>query len=95
MHAVVRRYGGAAALIDAMAQRSGEVEQVLRGVPGFVAYYAVRAGDELATVTVCDDAAGTRESTRRAAEWVRQNLAGAAPGAPSVTEGEAFISFAK
>ena len=54
MHAVVRRYRGASALNDLLAQRSQDVEQLLRDVPGFVAYYAIRAGDELATVTVCD-----------------------------------------
>ena len=94
MHAVVRRYTGASALNDALAQRSGEVEALLRGVPGFVAYYAVRAGDALATITVCDDQEGTRESSRRAREWVQQNLPGAAL-APDVTEGEVFIQFAR
>ena len=95
MHAVVRRYSGASALNDLLAQRSQDVEQLLRDVPGFVAYYAIRDGDELATVTVCDDQAGTQESSRRAAEWVRQNLSGAAMAAPEITEGEAFIQFSR
>lgn len=95
MHAVVRRYSGASALNDLLAQRSQDVEQLLRDVPGFVAYYAIRDGDELATVTVCDDQAGTQESSRRAAEWVRQNLTGAAMAAPEITEGEAFIQFSR
>jgi hypothetical protein len=95
MHVVVRRYRGASALNDLLAQRSQEVEQLLRDVPGFVAYYAIRAGDELATVTVCEDQAGTQESSRRAAEWVRQNLTGASVGAPEITEGEAFIQFGR
>ena len=95
MHAVVRRYAGASALADALAQRSGEVEELLRGVPGFVAYYAVRAGDELATVTVCDDREGTRESSQRAREWVQQNMPGPGALAPDVTEGEVFIQFGR
>ena len=95
MHAVIRRYSGASALNDIMAERSHEVEELLREVPGFVAYYAVRNGDELATVTVCDDQAGTRESSRRAAEWVKQNAAGTNVGAPEITEGEAFIQFSR
>ena len=95
MHAVVRRYRGASALNDLLAQRSQDVEQLLRDVPGFVAYYAIRAGDELATVTVCEDQAGTQESSRRAAEWVRQNLTGAAMAAPEITEGEAIIQFSR
>ena len=95
MHAVVRRYRGASALNDLLAQRSQDVERLLSDVPGFVAYYAIGAGDELATVTVCEDQAGTQESSRRAADWVRQNLTGGTAGAPEITEGEAFIQFSR
>ena len=95
MHAVVRRYSGASDLNDLLAQRSQDVEQLLSDVTGFVAYYAIRAGDDLATVTVCEDQTGTQESSRRAAEWVRQNLTGAAMAAPEITEGEAFIQFSR
>ena len=95
MHAVVRRYSGASALNDLLAQRSQEVEQILSSVPGFVAYYAIRDGDRLATVTVCDDQAGTQESSRRAAAWVAQNLAGGSIGAPEITEGKAFLQFSR
>jgi hypothetical protein len=93
MHAVVRRYRGASALNELLGQRSQDVAQLLRDVPGFVAYYAIRAGDELATV--CEDQTGTQESSRRAAEWVRQNLTGGSAGAPEITEGEAFIQFGR
>jgi glycine/D-amino acid oxidase-like deaminating enzyme len=65
----------------------------MRDVPGFVAYYANRNGDEFATVTVCDNQTGIQESSRRAAEWVRQNLTGGSLGSPEITEGEAFIQF--
>jgi hypothetical protein len=82
-------------LNDLLAQRSQDVEQLISDVPGFVACYAIRAGDDLATVTVCEDQAGTQESSRRAAEWVRQNLTGAAMAAPEITEGEAFIQFSR
>ena len=94
MHAVVRRYTGASALNDLLAQRSQEVEQLLRGVPGFVAYYAIRGGDGLATVTVCDDQAGTQESSRRAAAWVKEHVpASANLSAPQVTEGETILDI--
>ena len=93
MHVVIRRWTNAAALADAMQQREQEVTDLLRGVPGFVAYYATRDGGSVATVTVCDDRAGTQESTRRAGEWVRQNLPGAGIGAPEITEGETFLQL--
>lgn len=93
MHVVIRRWTSAAALADAMQQRETEVRELLQSVPGFVAYYAIRDGDTVATVTVCRDRAGTQESTRRAGEWVRQHVTGAAIGAPEITEGETFFQF--
>jgi hypothetical protein len=93
MHAVVRRYTGASALIDAMMRRRQEVEELLRGVVGFSAYYAIRTGDSLTTVTLCRDKAGTEESTQRAAAWVKRTLPSVALGAPLVTEGDVFLQF--
>jgi hypothetical protein len=95
MYVVVRRYTGASALIDAMVQKEQVVRDLISTVPGFQAYYAARTGggDAVATVTVCDDKAGTDESTRRAGEWVRTNLSGASITPPEVTEGETYVSF--
>lgn len=93
MHVVVRRWANAAALADAMVQRQQEVTDLIRGVPGFVAYYATRDGDAVTTVSVYQSHEGTEESTRLAREWVKQNLPGAAVAAPEVTEGETFIQF--
>jgi hypothetical protein len=95
MYIVVRRYSGASALVDAMVQREQEVRELISTVPGFRAYYAARTGGGggVATVTVCDDKAGTDESTRRAGEWVRANVSGASIGPPEITEGETYITF--
>jgi glycine/D-amino acid oxidase-like deaminating enzyme len=76
-----------------MQQRQQEVNELIGGVPGFVAYYATRAGDSVTTVTVCESQAGTQESTRRAAEWVRNNLADANLGVPQIIEGETFLQI--
>jgi hypothetical protein len=44
------------------------------------------------TVTVCQDRAGTDESSRRAADWVNENLS--TPGSPpTITEGETVLRF--
>jgi hypothetical protein len=94
MYATVRRYPGAAALGDTMAAKANDVEQIIRDVPGFLAYFAIRDGDDITSVTVCDSSAGTDESTRRAREWVKENVQGKI-GAPSITEGNVFISFSK
>jgi hypothetical protein len=95
MDAVPRQYSGAAAgVIDAIIPRQGEVEEILRGVPGFVAYYAVKSSDGGTTITVCETREGTQETTRRAADWVRANLTAAAGSPPAVTEGEVVMNFA-
>jgi len=93
MYAVIRQWTGASELIDAMDSRRGEVEQLISGVPGFVAYHAVRAGDGLTSVTLCQDKAGTDESTRVAGQWVRENLPAVTLAAPRISEGEVFVSF--
>ena len=94
MYVVVRRYSGASALVDAMVQGAQAVRDLISTVPGFQAYYAVRTGSGgVTTVTVCDDKAGTDESTRRAAAWVGANVAGGAIAPPEVSEGETYLNF--
>jgi hypothetical protein len=94
MYAVVRTYSsqGASELFDLLEQREQDVRALISGVPGFVSYTAVRSGDGGLTVTVCDDKAGTDESSKRAAEWVKANL-GAAGSAPTITEGSTVLQF--
>jgi hypothetical protein len=43
-------------------------------------------------VTVCEDKAGTDESTRRAAAWVAENIRESID-APSSMEGDASLQF--
>ena len=93
MYVVVRSYANAGALADVMSERQQEVTDLIRGVPGFVAYYATRAGDSVTTVTVCDSQEGTEESTRRAGAWVKESLSGASIGAPQIAEGQTFLQF--
>ena len=76
MYAVVRSYSGqgASELFDQLEQRNEEVKDLIGGVPGFVSYTAFRGGEGGITVTVCQDKTGTDESSRRAAEWVKENI---------------------
>jgi hypothetical protein len=94
MYAVVRTYSGqgASELFDLLGQREEDVKALISGVPGFVNYVAVRSGDCGVTVTVCDDKAGTDESSRRAAEWVKDNLSATADP-PTITEGDTVLQF--
>ncbi|WP_406860974.1 hypothetical protein ABZO31_11170 [Streptomyces sp. HUAS MG47] len=62
---------------------------LLRQVPGFVAYYWVDAGDGvMVSTSVFEDRAGADESVRKAADFVRDNLASLLPQAPQITAGE-------
>ena len=94
MHVTMRWYQGAKALGDAMAAKTDEVKKLITTVPGFIAYYAIRNGDTVTSVTVCQDKAGTDESTKRAAAWVKENVKGSI-NPPGINEGDTFISFTK
>jgi hypothetical protein len=99
MYATVRRYEGVTDAAEA-GRRVGEgFVPILREVPGFVAYYWVDAGggvmvstsifeDEEATKGIFEDREGVEESNKRAAEWVRENLAHLLPNPPQITAGE-------
>jgi len=94
MYAVVRTYSGAGAeeLFDLLEEREADVTALISGVPGFASYAAVRSGEGGVTVTVCEDKAGTDESSRRAAQWVRENISSTAVP-PSITEGATVLQF--
>jgi hypothetical protein len=94
MYTVVRSYSGqgASELFDLLGERSKDVETLIGGVPGFVSYAAFRSGDGGMTVTVCQDKAGTDESSRRAAEFVKENL-GTTGNPPEITEGNTVLHF--
>jgi len=94
MYAVVRTYSGkgASELFDLLGEREQDVQDLIGGVPGFVTYSAVRSGDGGVTVTVCQDKDGTDESSRRAAEWVAENLSATALS-PEMAEGSTVLQF--
>ena len=94
MYVVVRRYVGASKLIDDTLERQSDVRELLSSVPGFRAYYGVNTGNGgVTTITVCDDQAGTSESSRRAAEWVRNNVSDLTIAPPEIIEGESYLNF--
>jgi hypothetical protein len=94
MYVVVRSYSGqgASELFDLLGQREQDVKNLISGVPGFANYAAFRSGDGGMTVTVCQDKAGTDESSRRAAEWVKENVSTTA-NPPAITEGTTVLHF--
>ena len=95
MYVVVRSYSGpgASELFDLLGQREEEIKSLIGGVPGFVSYAAFRSGGDAGmTVTVCQDKTGTDESSRRAAEWVKENVT-TTGNPPVITEGSTVLQF--
>lgn len=90
----MRWYQDGTALADVIMKKSGEVESLLRGVPGFISYYIIRDGNSVTSITVCQDKAGTDESSRRAAAWVKENMTGSIQP-PRISEGDTFLAFSK
>jgi len=95
MHVTLRWYQEGTALGEAMEKNTAAIEQLIRGVPGFISYYAFRNGGTVTSVTVCQDKAGTDESSRRAAAWVKENVAAGAVNPPAINEGDTFVQFNK
>ena len=91
MHLTIRRYKLAeGASIAKLARQVNEVFiPVLSQSPGFRAYYAVDLGHgEVASVSVFDDKAGAEESTKKAADFVKDKVAPLVTAPPVVTMGE-------
>jgi heme-degrading monooxygenase HmoA len=94
MYTVVRRYSGNTELADALVQNQGEVKRIISEVNGFRAYYLVRNEDgNTFTISVFEDKAGAEESSRAAAEWLRENLADLQLSPPEILGGETLVSF--
>lgn len=89
MYAAVRRYEGVTDPAEAGRRVAEGFVPLLRQVPGFVAYYWVDAGDGvMVSTSVFEDQAGAEESARRAAGFVRDNLATLLPDPPQVMAGQ-------
>lgn len=94
MYTVIRNYTGAPALGDDLKKRSKDIETEISSVPGFIAYYLIKTSDGIASVTVCENRNGCDESTKRAANWLRQNMPNLTIGAPQIISGELAFKFA-
>jgi hypothetical protein len=64
---------------------------IVSNVPGFLEYFLVETGEGVLSISVFTDPAGMDESTRQAADWVEQNLAGFFAGPPTVTTGSVWL----
>jgi len=92
MHATVRRYEGVEqSSKDELKRKIGEsLMPNLSKLPGFGGYYVVESDNGVFTsFGLFDNSAQAEESTRVAANWVRdQKLETILPNAPKITSGE-------
>jgi heme-degrading monooxygenase HmoA len=91
-YVVIRHYKDGSKLIDELEQRREDVENLIRGISGFIAYNLVRTESGGFSVSVYEDRAGAEESVRAARDYLQQNLP-AVSGPPEVIQGDAVISF--
>src|SRR5438067_883755 len=94
MYCVVRLYKMKSTKdVDKVVEATrSEFLPIVDKAPGFMAYtMAAAEGGELVTIGMFADRAGAAESTRLAADWVRDNLAWAVEGPPKIAEGEVRI----
>lgn len=93
MYTVIRRYRIDPKNADAVSERvrSGFVP-IIRNAPGFIEYCWVSAGPgEALSIGVFQDEAGAKESTRLAAEFVKNNIAALLPNPPEIVSGEVVV----
>ena len=90
MHAAIRQYRVDPGSVDEIVRGVNEgLLPIIEDASGFRAYYALDAGGgTIASVSVFEDRAGAEESTRMAADWIRENMASLLPEPPEVLQGE-------
>jgi DhnA family fructose-bisphosphate aldolase class Ia len=93
MHGVLRHYTLDAKNVNEVIRRVAEGGvPIIKAIPGFVSYAIMDAGHgHLVTYSVYESKTGTEESTKKAAAWVKENIASMLPNPPRVTEGEVRV----
>ena len=94
MYSALRKYSIKPNFMDEVMQRiQGEFLHIISREPGFIAYYAMRVGNnEILTISVFETKIGAEGSTQLALDWVIKNLAGFVQGEPQTTLGWVFGS---
>jgi len=82
MYVAIRRLKAQPGSIDEAVRRvENELVPILSSVPGFIEYDMVQVGEDVGlTISFFETQEQAEESNRRAADWVKQNLAPLAAG---------------
>ena len=89
MYVTVRRYEGVTDPAEAGRRVNEGFLAIISKVPGFVAYYWVDAGGGvMISTSIFENQSSAEESTKRAADYVREKMASLLPKPPQITAGE-------
>jgi hypothetical protein len=90
MHGVLRHYTVDAKNVNEIVRRvAAEGLTFLKAIPGFVSWGLMDDGHgHMVTYSVYEGKTGTDESTKKAAAWIKENIASLVPSPPQVIEGE-------
>ena len=95
MYATVRRYESVPDPAEAGRVVNDHFVPIVSQLPGFVAYYWADAGNGvMISTSVFAERTAAEESSRRAAEWIRDNAPGLLPVPPQITVGEVLAHAA-
>ena len=94
MYASVRRYKSVdPGLFDEVERNRESLETTMQRAPRFRAWYLIRTGDGMTTVTLCDEQTGAEASVQLAADWLRENMPTVAPNPPAASNGEVVLQI--
>jgi len=90
MHGVLRHYTVDPKNVNEIVRRvAAEGLTFLKAIPGFVSWGLLDTGHgQVVTYSVYQGKTGTDESTKKAAAWIKENIAPLLPSPPRVVEGE-------
>jgi hypothetical protein len=97
MYAAIRRYEGvdSTRLTEIRRSIKDEFVPMIRELPGYHGYWVIEADNTIATFGLYETEDDAEESTRMAAEFIRdRNLQDALPNPPQVTAGEVTVAGA-
>src|SRR5918992_244664 len=93
MYAAVRRYEGVTDPTEVARQLEEHFLPIISEMPGFVAYYAVDAGEGvMVSTTVFEHQAAEEESSWRAGQFVAEHIAPLSPNPPQITAGDVVVA---
>jgi hypothetical protein len=95
MYTIIRIYSGSPGLAEALQKNIKAIKTEMGSVAGFVSYQLITTSIGATSITVCESARGCEESSKRASDWLRNNLPDLKIQPPVVQSGEVCFQFSR